>query len=110
MDVVDSYGGGVNIDSANGGASAGTVTFTRVEISNNKAKQTGGGLNLFADNHEVVIDNSVIQNNTTTGATNRQWSGNVVLTEFAHAAFTHGTVSKPSYSWPGTGTLTKATS
>lgn len=65
-----------------------------------------------SDTLEDLVGTSVAftakQNNTTTGATNRQWSGNVILTEFAHAAFTHGTVSKPSYSWPGTGTLIKA--
>lgn len=71
---VNSYGGGVNVDSgsADGGATdpvgvfRGTVTFNSCTISGNKSKSTGGGMNLFSDNHDVVVDACTIQNNTTT--------------------------------------------
>ena len=70
------YGGGVNIDSGTSGlggdipvntASRGTVTFTNCTISNNEALMWGGGMNLFADIHNVTLTNCTIQNNTTLG-------------------------------------------
>ena len=64
---VSSYGGGVNIDSANGGVSAGTVTFTNCTISDNQANGFGGGINLYADVHDVIISGCTIQNNVASG-------------------------------------------
>ncbi len=71
---VYSYGGGVNVDSCFSMASgctvsgfAGTVTFTNVTISNNKASLWGGGVNLFSDDHNVVFNTSTLNANTTTG-------------------------------------------
>jgi len=49
------------------------------------------------------------QDSAATSATNRQWSGNVILTEFPHLTANLGTIGTFSVSWPGTGTLTKAT-
>ncbi len=73
---VQSYGGGVNIDSGISGlpgdipintASRGTVTFTNCDITGNTADATGGGLNLFADIHNVTFSNCNITNNQTLG-------------------------------------------
>ena len=76
---VNGYGGGVNVDS---GASflpgdtttnvfRGTVNFTGCTISNNRTLSTaneasGGGINLFADKHDVNVANCVITGNRTT--------------------------------------------
>ena len=73
---VNSYGGGVNIDSSTSGlpgdpavntVNRGTVTFIQCTIANNKALMTGGGANLFSDIHNVVFNNCVVSNNVTTG-------------------------------------------
>ncbi len=73
---VNSYGGGVNIDSgtsflpgdpAPGTVNRGIVIFSGCTIASNKAKTTGGGFNLFSDSHNVIIENCAITNNTTTG-------------------------------------------
>ena len=73
---VNSYGGGINIDSGNSGlpgdpavstVNRGTVTIVQCTIANNKALMTGGGANLFSDIHNVVFNNCVISNNVTTG-------------------------------------------
>lgn len=66
-----SHGGGVNVDSFNtasvGGPSAGTATFTGCTFSSNAADVEGGGLNLFADIHDVNVSNCAVSNNQTTG-------------------------------------------
>ena len=41
------------------------MTFSNCTISNNRSQQTGGGLNMFADNHNVVLNNCTISGNTT---------------------------------------------
>ena len=73
---VNSYGGGVNIDSgtsflpgdpAVNTVNRGTVTFVQCTLANNKALQVGGGANLFSDIHNVTFNNCLITNNTTTG-------------------------------------------
>jgi hypothetical protein len=72
---VHSYGGGVNVDSASPpSGSHGTVTITNCTISNNQTLGTvgssggetsqGGGINLFADIHNVTISNSTISSNS----------------------------------------------
>jgi len=67
-----SHGGGVNVDSFNtasvGGPSAGTATFTGCTFSSNAADNEGGGLNLFADLHDVNVMNCSITTNQTTGS------------------------------------------
>jgi CSLREA domain-containing protein len=72
-----SYGGGINIDSGAGAAGTGiyrgTVQMTGCTISNNKTLSTslgdnppaGGGLNLFADRHNVTFTNCTITGNQT---------------------------------------------
>ena len=65
---VNAYGGGVNIDSANGGVAAGTVTFNGCTIVSNStvtttSTATGAGVNLFADIHNVTFINCVIADN-----------------------------------------------
>jgi len=65
---VNAYGGGVNIDSSNGGVAAGTVTFNGCTIVSNSTVSTtftasGAGVNLFADVHNVTFINCVIANN-----------------------------------------------
>ncbi len=73
--VVDSntntlgYGGGVNFDTL---AANGTYTIIGSTISGNKTlstlgNNTGGGINLFADAHNVNITNSTISGNTAAG-------------------------------------------
>jgi trimeric autotransporter adhesin len=73
---VNSYGGGVNIDSGTSGlpgdpaantVNRGTVNFIQCTIANNKSKEWGGGANLFSDIHNVNFNNCVISNNVTTG-------------------------------------------
>jgi hypothetical protein len=66
---IQSYGGGINIDSGapNGGSNHGTVTFTNCTISNNTADATGGGINNFEDVHNLTITNCMITGNTTLG-------------------------------------------
>ena len=73
---VNSYGGGLNIDSGNSGLAGdpvvnrvnrGTVTIVQCTIANNKSLMMGAGANLFADIHNVVFNNCVISNNVTTG-------------------------------------------
>ena len=73
---VNSYGGGVNIDSGTSFLSGdpavntvnrGTVVFSGCTVAGNKAKATGGGFNLFSDSHNVIIENCAITNNLTTG-------------------------------------------
>ncbi|MBK6749167.1 MAG: hypothetical protein IPG67_03955 [Acidobacteria bacterium] len=63
-----SYGGGVNIDSANtatpGGASAGSVSLNNNTISGNIAARESGGINMFADKHDVTLTNTSSSNNT----------------------------------------------
>ena len=70
----NSYGGAINIDSGDlmGGTNIfrGTVQITGSTISNNDtlnagAAATGGGINLFADRHNVTISNSTITGNQT---------------------------------------------
>jgi hypothetical protein len=63
---VQSYGGGINIDSASGGVNAGTVTCTGSTVSNNFSDSTGGGLNLFSDVHNVTFNNCVVSGNQAT--------------------------------------------
>ena len=63
-----SHGGGVNVDSAfqamAGGASAGSVTFTSVSLTNNTSSNFGGGIVLAADKHDVTMTNPIITGNT----------------------------------------------
>jgi hypothetical protein len=82
---VNAYGGGVNVDSGNSGlpgdpavntVNRGTVSFINCTITNNRTLSTvntasGGGINLFADIHNVILTNCVIANNwasTNTGS------------------------------------------
>lgn len=63
------YGGGINLDSF---AANGSVSITGSTISNNRTlstlgNNTGGGVNLFADQHGVTFTNCIITSNTTTG-------------------------------------------
>src|SRR5262249_26653357 len=73
-----SYGGGVNIDSDSSiggtGANQGSVSFTNCTISGNQTVSSsasevssGGGLNLFSNNHNVTMTGCTISNNTTHG-------------------------------------------
>ncbi|MBI2760816.1 MAG: DUF11 domain-containing protein [Chloroflexi bacterium] len=68
--AITSYGGGINVDSRNaatpGGASAGTVTFTNVTVTNNVARAEGGGINLQSDKHDVTLSNVTITGNSST--------------------------------------------
>jgi CSLREA domain-containing protein len=70
----NSYGGAINIDSGDlmGGTNIfrGTVQITGSTISNNDtlnaaAAATGGGINLFADRHNVTFTNTTITGNQT---------------------------------------------
>lgn len=92
--TTNSYGGGVNVDSGTSGlggdpaantTNRGTVRFIRCNISNNRARKTGGGMNLFADIHNVVIDNCVITNNTALGT-----AGNEAVGGGLHIRHTYG--------------------
>jgi hypothetical protein len=69
---VHGYGGGVNVDSAGPPSGHhGTVQITNCTISSNQtleASNNGGGLNLFADVHDVTITNSTIFGNSVAGA------------------------------------------
>ena len=66
--VANSYGGGINLDSAQ--PANGTYTITGSTISNNRTTsaasilKNGGGLNLFADAHNVTVTNSTISGNS----------------------------------------------
>ena len=66
-----SHGAGINIDSANtatpGGASAGTVTLTNVNVTNNTSSTFGGGIVLAADKHDVTMTDCSVTGNTATG-------------------------------------------
>ena len=86
---VHGYGAGINIDSAGaqtaGDSSVGSVSISNCTISNNQTLATnstassgancggscagadapGGGINLFADDHNVTITNSTISGNKT---------------------------------------------
>ena len=73
---VNSYGGGINVDSGNSGlpgdpavntVNRGSVTIVQCTIANNKSLMNGAGANLFSDIHNVVFNNCVISNNVTTG-------------------------------------------
>ena len=70
----NSYGGAINVDSGDlmGGTNVfrGSVQVTNTTISNNSTQNmgaavTGGGVNLFADRHNVTFTNSTITANTT---------------------------------------------
>jgi|CXWL01.1.fsa_nt_gi CSLREA domain-containing protein len=63
------YGGGINLDSF---AANGSVVITGTTISGNRTlstlgNNTGGGVNLFADQHGVTITNCNITGNTAAG-------------------------------------------
>jgi CSLREA domain-containing protein len=75
---IQSYGGGINIDSGLPSlTNHGSVTFTTTTISNNTADATGGGLNLFSDIHSVSFSGCTISGNTTlaTGGLGAQGGG-----------------------------------
>jgi hypothetical protein len=75
---VQSYGGGINIDSGSPVmTNHGSVTFTNTTISSNTADATGGGLNLFSDIHNVTFTGCTITGNTTlaTGGLGAQGGG-----------------------------------
>lgn len=79
---VNAYGGGVNVDSANGGVNAGTVTFTGCTIVNNSTLSTiftatGAGVNLFSDVHNVSFNNCVIANNQTANSASTGGGGGI---------------------------------
>jgi CSLREA domain-containing protein len=95
--VSHSYGGGINIDSGGTGGTGvyrGTVQITNSTISNNKTLSTslsdnppaGGGLNLFADKHNVTFSGCTITGNQTSadirsnagGINMRQSNGGVI--------------------------------
>jgi hypothetical protein len=68
---VNGYGGGINLDSV--APATGTVSITGTTIIANKtlaagAGANGGGMNLFADKHNVTLTNCQITNNTATSA------------------------------------------
>jgi hypothetical protein len=68
---VNGYGGGINLDSV--APATGTVSITGSTITNNKTLgvgtgANGGGMNLFADKHNVTLTNCQITNNTATAA------------------------------------------
>jgi hypothetical protein len=82
--TTNSYGGGVNVDSSTSGlggdpavntVNRGTVRFFQCNISNNRSKEMGGGINLFADIHNVVFDNCVITNNAALGTAGTSGAG-----------------------------------
>ncbi len=68
-----SYGGGINIDSANtatpGGASAGSVTLTNNLIQNSSASRESGGINMFADKHDVTMTGNTVSGNLSSAGT-----------------------------------------
>lgn len=68
-----SYGGGINIDSANtatpGGASAGSVTLTNNTIQTSSAARESGGINMFADKHDVTMTGNSITGNLSSAGT-----------------------------------------
>jgi CSLREA domain-containing protein len=66
------YGGGINIDSvapANGTVTITGATFNGNATTSTTAQATGGGINMFADQHNVTMTNCTVSNNTagTTG-------------------------------------------
>lgn len=58
----------------------------------------------------TVVAFTAKEASTATSATNRQWSGNIILTRFEHLNASYGVAQNISYTWPGTGALTTATS
>ncbi|MBK8831718.1 MAG: cadherin-like domain-containing protein [Saprospiraceae bacterium] len=102
---VQSYGGGVNIDSGTSGlpgdipintASRGTVTFTNCDITGNTADATGGGLNLFADIHNVTFSNCNITNNQTLGPAGLGAAGGGMFIRHSYGGtvtYNNGTIS-----------------
>lgn len=57
----------------------------------------------------TVTTYAVKKSSGATAATNPQWSGNVLVTEFPLIAAEHGEVHEFSTTWPGDGDYTEAT-
>lgn len=88
---VNGYGGGVNLDTATG--ANGTITMTGTTISNNTARATGGGINVFGDDDSLVLNGgSTVSANTTLGTGGFGAQGGGLYVRITNNAPSTGTV------------------
>ena len=88
-------------------AGLGSFTLTATFQQDQAAGETYDSLNGLVGTVATFLAK---YSNTTTSSTNREFTGSVLITEFAHLNAEIGSLDTFSVTWPGSGAITIATS